>query len=280
MKSFLDFSIEQEELLEKLITFGGKAYPKFGQVVILCGGAGSGKGFVLSNLIGIEGNTLDVDALKSLAIGSTKLAKKIKDETGYDLKQFDLRVPANVSKLHELLSDVYGITNAHQQNVFGAALAADPERKPNLIFDTTLKDMGKMEKICRQVQELGYLKENIHIVWILNDVEVALDQNSKRSRVVPTEILMSTHEGAALTMRKILDNSTDLSKYIDGDIWIAFNKVGVDTNLVKSKNGGQYIEDANYIKVKAKGKRATTYDKLSQDLIQKIKSYIPDTLKW
>jgi intein/homing endonuclease len=29
-----------QELVEALITFGGKAYPKFGQVVILAGGAG------------------------------------------------------------------------------------------------------------------------------------------------------------------------------------------------------------------------------------------------
>jgi len=41
MKSFNEFN---EYLLEKLITFGGKAYPKFGNVVILAGGGGSGKG--------------------------------------------------------------------------------------------------------------------------------------------------------------------------------------------------------------------------------------------
>ncbi len=54
---------------EALITFGGKAYPKFGQVVILAGGAGSGKGFVNSNLLGIDGKVFDVDALNGLAIG-------------------------------------------------------------------------------------------------------------------------------------------------------------------------------------------------------------------
>lgn len=34
---------EEVELEEALITFGGKAYPKFGTVVIQAGGAGSGK---------------------------------------------------------------------------------------------------------------------------------------------------------------------------------------------------------------------------------------------
>ena len=39
--------LEHKSLQEKLITFGKKAYPKFGNVVILAGGAGSGKGFQL-----------------------------------------------------------------------------------------------------------------------------------------------------------------------------------------------------------------------------------------
>ena len=56
-----DYIEEQfDELMEALITFGGKAYPKFGNVVIMAGGAGSGKGFVKDNLVGIEGFTFDV----------------------------------------------------------------------------------------------------------------------------------------------------------------------------------------------------------------------------
>ena len=45
-------SEQYEVLLEKLITFGGKAYPKFGNIVIMAGGAGSGKGFVKDKLVG------------------------------------------------------------------------------------------------------------------------------------------------------------------------------------------------------------------------------------
>ena len=40
MKSFKQYVAESGELNEKLITFGGKAYPKFGTVVVLAGGAG------------------------------------------------------------------------------------------------------------------------------------------------------------------------------------------------------------------------------------------------
>ena len=45
------YESEVFELNEKLITFGGKAYPKFGNAVLLAGGAGSGKGFVKETII-------------------------------------------------------------------------------------------------------------------------------------------------------------------------------------------------------------------------------------
>lgn len=94
MQSFNSFLKEeaflQEEavsLMEKLITFGGKAYPKFGNIVVMAGGAGSGKGFVLSNLVGMEGKVFDVDELKTLASKTPAIVKRIKAEMGVDLPQ-------------------------------------------------------------------------------------------------------------------------------------------------------------------------------------------------
>lgn len=276
----LQFTEYRQLLIEKLITFGGKAYPKFGNVVLLAGGAGSGKGFVKDRLLGIEGKTFDVDALKEMAIKSKKFAEKVKQETGHDLKTFNLKVPENVSKIHEILADVYGITKKSQLTTFASVLTADSERKPNLIFDVTLKDLSKLESVSRNVQSLGYDKKNIHIVWVVNDVNVAIEQNKNRSRVVPDEILMATHEGAALTMKKILDMGSKLSKYMDGDIYFAFNKVGVDTDLQKSDKGGSFIKDANYVKMKERGKTQMSSKDISKDLLNKIKSYVPKIDLW
>lgn len=236
----------------------------------------SGKGFVLSRLLGVEGKTLDVDALKAMAIKSTKFAAKVKEETGQDIKKFDLRQPENVSRIHEILADVYNLTKNNQKTLFSSVLMQPQDRKPNLIFDVTLKNMGKLESIARNAQDLGYDKSNIHIVWVVNDVKVALDQNAKRSRVVPEEVLMDTHEGAQFTMKKILDMGDKLKKYMDGEIVLAFNKVGVDSELVKSANGGSYVKKADYIRVKQKGRPQLSSDKLGTDVYQKIKSYVPD----
>jgi len=287
MKSFKFFTEEAiaeqaEMLMEKLITFGGKAYPKFGHVLIMAGGAGSGKGFIQQNLIGLEGKSFDPDELKKLAGKSPLINKRVKDEFGVDLKDLGskLKVPENVSKLHEIIGDALNLPNRKQAAFFASVMSADPERKPNIIFDTTLKDATKLQKLSRQVMELGYEKKNIHIVWVVNDIEMAKKQNLTRPRVVPAEILVNTHRGASNTMGDILKMGETLRKYMDGDIVFAFNKMNVDTELVKSDHGGQYMKNADYVYIKRAGKSLPPLNTLNKQMLAKVKSYVPKNIDW
>lgn len=273
---------QYDVLLEKLITIGGKAYPRYNNVVIMAGGAGSGKGFVKDNLLGLEGFVFDVDELKKMASATPMIRKKVKDELGIDMKDLsdNLKDPDNVSRLHSIIADYLELDSKREQLLFKSILAADPERLPNIIFDVTLKDLRKLQKITRQVSEIGYDKSNIHIVWVVNDIEVAKAQNLERDRRVPAEILVNTHRGASNTMFDIINMGKTLDNYMDGDIVFAFNKVGVDSDLVTSKRGGKYIADSNYFYVKRKGEPVMSVDQLSKDLRAKIASYVPPEVDW
>jgi len=191
-----------------------------------------------------------------------------------------LKVPENVSKLHEIIGDALNLPNRKQAAFFASVMGADPERKPNIIFDTTLKDATKLQKLSRQVTELGYEKKNIHIVWVVNDIEMAKKQNLTRPRVVPTEILINTHRGASNTMGDILKMGETLRKYMDGDIVFAFNKMNVDTELVKSDHGGMYMKDADYVYVKRAGKSLPPLNTLNKRMLAKVKSYVPKNIDW
>ena len=310
LKSFINDLVEEQEffdeireeyiqnqyddLLEALITFGGQAYPKFGNVVIMAGGAGSGKGFVKDKLVGVEGFTFDVDALKTLAAATPAIQRRVKKELGVNLEKLakNLKNPENVGKLHQIIGDYLDLDNKRLKALYTSIMTADPERKPNIIFDVTLKDLQKLEKITRQASSLGYDKSNIHIVWVVNDVEVAKAQNLKRDRTVPAEILVNTHRGASNTMNDIVNMGKRLKKYMDGDIVFAFNKVDVDSEVVKSDKegskigmkgktkGGMYIVDANYFYVKRKGKPVTPEKNLNMDVRRKIQSYVPKSVNW
>ena len=289
MKKFNHFITEQElmqntaeDLMEKLITFGGKAYPKFGNIVIMAGGAGSGKGFVLNKLVGVEGKVFDVDELKRLASKTPAIQRRVKKELGVDIEALgkDLKNPENVSKLHDIIANFLGADKGKERMFYRSVLTSPADRKPNIIFDMTFKELSKLEKVANDASKLGYDKKNIHIVWVVNDIEVAQAQNAKRARRVPSEILINTHRGAANTMGDIINMGNKLKKYMDGDIVFAFNKVGVDANLATSGKGGSYVKDANYFYVKKQGKAPTSIDKLDKDIRRKIKGYVPKNVDW
>jgi hypothetical protein len=289
MKTFNQHLIEEKDLLEcseilleKLITFGGKAYPKFGNVVIMAGGAGSGKGFVLSNLVGLEGKVMDVDELKTAAAKSPLIRKRVKDETGMDIEAIasDLKNPENVGKLHDIIANVLQLDTRQKKVLMRGILAAAPDRKPNLVFDTTLKDLQKLGNLSRMLTNVGYEKRNIHIVWVVNDIEVAKAQNLTRSRTVPAEILVNTHRGASQTMADIVNMGKTLKRYMDGDIVFAFNKVGVDADLKVSGGGGSFLQDAKYFYAKRAGKPPTPVASLDKDIKAKISKYVPKAVTW
>lgn len=269
-------------LEEKLITFGGQAYPKFGTVVIMAGGGGSGKGFVKDKLLGVEGHVFDVDALKTLAAAAPAIEARVRKELGVSLKDVvaDLKDPENVRKLHEIIGDYLKLDDKRTGAFYRSAITAHKGRKPNVIFDVTLKDMQKLQHITTQLERLGYEKENIHIVWVVNDIEVAKEQNAKRKRSIPTEILVNAHKGVSSTLSDIINMGDSLKKYMDGDIVFAFNKSGEDSEMQKSQHGGKFISKANYVYIKRRGKPSLSTAELSDELRKKISSYVPKSTDW
>lgn len=247
----------------------------------------SGKGFVLKNELAIDGKVLDVDALKTLAMKSKMIVKKAKDEYGVDISKMDLKKAENVSTLHEIVGSEMRLDKKQQSALALSVLASPPDRKPNIIFDVTLKDFRKLEKISSMVSKLGYDKKNIHITWVVNDVEVAKEQNKNRSRVVPEDILINTHRGVSMTMGDIVGMGKNIKKYMDGDITLAFNKKGSDSSVVKSQNKDKKGNDNKFIslkpeskiKVKESGKNIDV-TKLSKDIKNKIKLYTPNSDFW
>ncbi len=293
MLSFEEFS-NSNSLDEALIIVGKKAYPKFGHVVIMAGGAGSGKGFILNKLLGLEGMVFDPDALKKLAAKSKIVADKVKKMRGVDINDLsnNLKNPENVSLLHDIIGGDLGLDDKKKSAAFASIIAAPKDKKPNLVFDTTLSSLDKLQKISADAVRVGYDRKNIHIVWVVNDIEIAKQQNQKRSRVVPTEILVNTHRGAAMTMHDILNMGGSLSKYMDGDIVFAFNKVFVDSSTsakepagksvisTKTDSGGFYVGKANYFYVKRTGKTVMSVDNLEKSVKMKIKNYVPKNVEW
>jgi hypothetical protein len=286
-----------ENITESLITFGGQAYPRFGHIVILAGGMASGKGFIKDNLLGIEGVSMDTDELKVLAAKSDLVRKRVQDEFGKDLSAMakDLKNPETATELHAIIKSM-NLDKRYKNKTISNIILADPSRKPNIIFDASLKSMNQMTDIAHAAQKMGYDPKNVHLVWVVNDVNVAVAQNLKRSRSAPTELLISNHKHVSMTVQDIVDMGDPLSKYMDGQIVFAFNKIGVDSAIKarmeldhsdapKIKNGkwaglNMYLTRADYVVIKDSGKTVKATGRLDADIRQKIQNYVPNLSNW
>jgi dephospho-CoA kinase len=280
MKTFRQYIQEEREiltLLEKQIIIGkGK---KYGQIVFMAGGAGSGKGFAVNNFI--EGNKFkvrDVDQWKKAFLILTQTKKKFKEIRGLDLHK-----PKDAFKLHKFIQKK-GI----KEKTLNLLLSnARQGILPNLLFDITLKDKGSITEILPSLVAAGYDTKNINIVWVLTDYSVAIKQNRnpERGRVVPEDIMLQTHEGAATTMFNFIKRGTP--RGVNGGVYIVLggkkntvfytDKDGKPIKTGKNKDT-MVVKNFSYITMKEPGRAMTTNKDLQNKAFDWIMANAPRTL--
>jgi dephospho-CoA kinase len=273
MKRFKQFI----ELLEKQIIIGKGA--KYGQVVFMAGGAGSGKGFARTHFLeGEKFKIRDPDELKKAFIRLAELKKKYKEIRG-----LDLRKPKDAFKLHKWIEN----KKIKEKTLSLLLQNAKQGILPNLLIDTTLKDTTKITEALPLLLASGYDPKNINIVWVLTDFAVAIKQNRnpERGRVVPDDIMLQTHEGAATTMFKFIKSGTP--RGVNGGVYIVLGGAK-NTVLYKDADGKPIktgkkkdtivVKDFSYLTMKEPSKKMTTNSGLQQKAFDWILDNAPRTL--
>ena len=263
----------RQYLEEKLIMYGrGKRY---GQIVFLAGGAGSGKGFAISNFMeGEKFKIRDVDEWKK---GFKKLAdtKNIYPE----IQGLKLRNPKDVYKLHMFVKKI-GIK---EKSLDLLLQDANSDRLPNIMFDITMKDANDIEESLPKLLEVGYNSKNIHITWVLTNYAVAIVNNRNRERVVPEDIMLLSHEGAAKSMYNVIKGK--LPKGLNGAVRVILNNrentipyVDPETKKpMKTEQGDIIVKDFTYLTFKKEGKSMGPELGIKRQLLGWIASNVPKT---
>jgi len=287
------------ELVEKQILYNnGKRY---GQIVFLAGGAGSGKGFAIKHFMqGEEFKIRDVDELKIafqkldemnkftvddlLAKYGSNIGERDKDliqreliDKGLKLSQLNLKTPTHVYLLHVLVR----ATGAKDKTLDLMLEGASKSQLPNILFDSTFKDVEDLEKTIPLLIKAGYDTKNIHLTWVLTNYEIAIKNNKSRSRVVPEDILLATHKGAAQTVYNLIN--TGLPREVDGGVYIILNNPQNTIYIVDPRTGKEYrdargnpvIKDFKYLVMKEPGKPAKKEIELKKQLLIWIRDNTP-----
>ena len=261
IKDFILEVINEEQLNEKLMVYNNRK--PYGQVVFLAGGAGSGKGFASKHFLDREMfKVRDVDKMKKQLqilnrIGKIDIdgilkkygknipAKEIENirsiqSQGFQLRNLQLKQPNHVRALHQLVKAM-GIKDSSLEKLLVGK--DNPETLPNIMFDITAKDVSDITKVIPMLKKAGYQSKNVHLTWILTNFVTAMDNNKQRERMVPEDILLKTHEGAANTVWGLITKA--MPKGVNGRVDVILNN---PKHTVKYKDA-----DGNEVEGIAKG---------------------------
>jgi len=272
MLTFSQF-LAEKYLEEKLIMYNqGKRY---GQIVFLAGGAGSGKGFAISNFMEKEKfKVRDVDEWK-------KAFMKIADaQDKYpEIKGLKLSNPRDVAKIHMFVKKL-GIK---EKSIDLMLADANSRQLPNIMFDITMKDANDIDQYMPKLIKAGYDAKNIHLTWVLTNYAVAIVNNQNRPRVVADDIMLLSHEGAATSMYEVIKGK--IPRGLDGGVRVILNNrnntipyVDPDTKKpMKTKQGDIIVKDFTYLTLKKEGKRIGPEMGVKRQLLGWIEENVPDT---
>ena len=209
LKRIIDESIRRVINENRVVVFNGITYPKNGWCIILSGGSGSGKGYVLARQLPIDGKVIDVDKYKEYFV---------KMNGGYiNGEKFDWSNEDHVSFAH------FAVKNKHWKDKakknFFLSQSNNKERLQNIIFDITGSEPNKdVTKIALEAKGCGY---NTMLVWVVSNRSEAIIRNLERKRTVKNVILHGLHNDIMLKMPPYL-KSAQSTECID-DAWIIFS---------------------------------------------------------
>ena len=272
MLTFLQFLAEQY-LEEKLIMYNqGKRY---GQVVFLAGGAGSGKGFAIRNFMEKEKfKVRDVDEWKRAFMKMADLQGKYPEIKGLNLKNSN-----DVAKIHMFVKKM-GI----KDKTIDLMLAdANSIHLPNIMFDITMKDANDIDQYMPKLIKAGYDAKNIHLTWVLTNYAVAIVNNRNRPRVVADDIMLLSHEGAATSMYEVIKGK--LPRGLNGSVRVILNNLEntiawVDPDTKKpmlTKQGNIKVKDFTYLTLKKAGKSIGPEMDVKRQILGWIAANVPQT---
>ena len=147
--------------------------PNIFKAFFLAGGPGSGKSWVSARtLSGMGLKVINSDDIFAAALKKENMSLN-----------FAISDPEEVKRRDEIRSKAKMRT--------GVQLKLALEGRLGLILDSTARDYARISNEARLMKQLGY---DTYMVFVNTSLEVALQRNSMRDRVLPDAIVMQNHK--------------------------------------------------------------------------------------
>ena len=156
--------------------------PSIFKAFFLAGGPGSGKSFVSKSALG--GMGLKVIDSDNAFVSKLRREKLTLDFATHNEKEIIAR-----DKIR-----------AKSKQVAGMQLSMALEGRLGLIIDSTARDVEKISAQAANLRTIGY---DIHMVFVNTSLEVALERNKSRPRVLPDAIVINSHKQIQKNMGRL-----------------------------------------------------------------------------
>jgi dephospho-CoA kinase len=156
--------------------------PSIFKAFFLAGGPGSGKSWVSSR------------ALSGMGL------KVINSDSAFESKLKKEKMTLNFAAHDEKEIIKRDAIRSRSKAIAGMQLKMALEGRLGLIIDSTARDVEKIQQQAQNLRSIGY---DIHMVFVNTSLEVALERNKRRPRVLPDAIVINSHKQIQKNMGRL-----------------------------------------------------------------------------
>ena len=175
--------IKLSELLHE-----GYRDPGIFKAVFLAGGPGSGKTYIAKGLFGIP-EKVNVSQSGLKMVNSDKELKFLLNKYGFGTN-LDALPDELFRQLTDPSSDDYSGLRTFAKDLTGQRRKLYQDGRLGMIIDGTGDDFRKIAAEKKELEKIGY---DCYMIFVNTTLEVALERNENRDRVLPKSIVQASH---------------------------------------------------------------------------------------
>ena len=188
------------------------------KAVFLAGGPGSGKTWVARGLFGIP-DRVNVSQTGLKMVNTDKELKYLLNKFGFGT-ELDILPDEVFKNLTDPTSKNYSGLRTFAKELTGVRKNQYMNGRLGMIIDGTGDDFKEIRKQKREVEKLGY---DTYMIFINTSLDIALQRNEKRDRILPVSIIKNSHREVSKNVGGyqglfggsnflIIDNNKDLDE--------------------------------------------------------------------
>jgi predicted kinase len=163
--------------------------PGIFKAVFLAGGPGSGKTYIAKGLFGIP-EKVNVSQSGLKMVNSDKELKFLLNKYGFGTN-LDALPDEVFSNLTNPNDPQYSGLRDFAKDLTGQRRKLYQDGRLGMIIDGTGDDFQKISREKKELEDIGY---DTYMIFVSTTLEVALDRNEKRDRVLPKSIVQASHK--------------------------------------------------------------------------------------